>query len=94
MKLVLENNDIKTDDKIKLIDELRKNNPTSSDRWTYRTAIWILGAAVIITLIFIYCLALNKVDIPDSLIAIGSTVAGGIAGTLTSSNRTSSNNNS
>ncbi|GAB3831982.1 hypothetical protein [Hymenobacter jeollabukensis] len=39
MKMVLANDKLPTKEKMDLIDELRKNNPTSSDRWTYRYAI-------------------------------------------------------
>ena len=58
-------------EKIKLIDELRKNNPTTSDRW----ASWMLGIAVLITIICIWCLAAKEHDIPVGLISLGSSVA-------------------
>jgi len=62
-------------EKIKLIDELRKNNPTTSDRWGYRWAIWMLGIAVLITIICIWCLAAKEHDISVGLISLGSSVA-------------------
>jgi hypothetical protein len=69
--------------KQKLIDELRKTGPVS-DRWTFRWAIWILGAAVILTIVALWVLtAAGHTDIPDGLVAIGSSAAGGLAGLLT-----------
>jgi hypothetical protein len=91
MRSVILDEKLNADQKVKLIDELRKNNPSTSDRWTYRWAIWILGSAVLLTITFIYFLASVNGDIPESLIAIGSTVAGGIVGILSPGQ--SNNNN-
>lgn len=88
MKCVL-NSSLTPEQKVELLDELRKNNPVSSDRWAYRWAIWILGAAVVITIVCLTILAAMKVEIPDGLIAIGSAVAGGIAGLLSPGQRSS-----
>lgn len=82
METVLSQPNLETTEKIKLINELRKNNPKTSDRWAYRWAIWMLGVAVLITIGCITLLSLNRYQIPDGLIAIGSSVAGGLAGLL------------
>lgn len=92
MKSVLLDSTLNPDQKVKLIDELRKNNPTTSDRWAYRWAIWILGLAVVITIICLTILAYKGSPIPDGLVAIGSAVAGGIAGLLSTPQRTTSDN--
>lgn len=88
IKLVLLDQNMKPEEKKILIDELRKNNSATSDRWTFRWAIYFLGSTVILSLIFVYCLAYHGCDIPEGLIAIGSTVAGGIAGLLSPIHRT------
>jgi hypothetical protein len=94
MQAVLSDTNIKTTkEKIDLIDELRKNNPSTTDRWSYRYAIWFLGASVLITIISMCVLAALEKDVPDGLIAIGSAVAGGIAGLLSPAPRTGPNNN-
>jgi len=91
MNVVLHSNN-STADKIKLIDELRKNNPGTSDRWTYRWAVWLLCAILFVIILSIFLIAKEDIKIPDSLIAIGSTIAGGIVGVLSPSRNTSSNN--
>jgi hypothetical protein len=50
MAVVLNDPELKWEQKKVLIDELRKSSPTTSDRWTYRYAIWFLGSAVVITI--------------------------------------------
>ena len=66
-----------------LIKEIRKNNPGSSDRWTYRYAILILGGAVLLTIVSLCTLASTPSQtIPDGLVAIGSAAVGGLAGLL------------
>lgn len=69
-------------DKIKLIDELRKNNAPSADRWAYRTAIWILGVIILGSIGLIGTLSIMQRDISEGLISIGSTAVGGLAGLL------------
>jgi uncharacterized integral membrane protein len=91
MRLVLLDSNLDVEQKTKLIDELRKNNPTTSDRWTFRWAIWILGAAVLLSIVFIFILGRSdNPKIPESLIALGSTVAGGLVGVLAPTQRTAS----
>lgn len=53
MEKVLADAKLTSEEKVKLIDELRKNNPAASDRWAPRVAIWTLGIAVIATIICI-----------------------------------------
>lgn len=92
MEKVLSNTNLSADEKIKLIDELRKNNPVASDRWAPRVAIWILGLAVLTTIICITYLSQGKSDVPQGLIAIGSATAGGLAGLLSQVQRTTGDN--
>ena len=64
--------------------EIRKNNPGTSDRWTYRYAILTLGGAVLLTIVALWVLATNKdLSIPQGLVSIGSAAVGGLAGLLT-----------
>lgn len=82
LKAVVTDPSLTPDQKKSLIDELRKSSPTS-DRWTFRWAIWILGLVVLLTIISLWSLSAGKYDIPDGLVAIGSAAAGGLAGLLT-----------
>lgn len=86
MKQVLEDTNLKPEEKRKLLDELRKNNPTDSDRWTYRSAIWLLGAIVCGSILAIYYLSIHQSSNinTEGLIAIGSAAVGGLAGLLNS----------
>ncbi|GAB3642967.1 hypothetical protein GCM10027423_36030 [Spirosoma arcticum] len=84
---------LSADEKQKLLDELRKNSPTS-DRWTFRWAIWILGLIVILVIIAIWWLTYQgqgKITIPDGLIALGSGAAGALSGLLTPGREKGSN---
>jgi len=82
LKAVVIDPNLSPEQKKSLIDELRKSSPTS-DRWTFRWAIWILGLVVILTVIALWSLSAGEYEIPDGLIAIGSGAAGGLAGLLT-----------
>jgi hypothetical protein len=87
---VLKNESFSPDQKIALIDEIRKNSPAGADRWTYRYAIWILGGAVLLALGCTTGMAVYKVSpIPDGVLAIGSAAIGGLAGLLASPSRLS-----
>ncbi|MFA7239117.1 MAG: hypothetical protein WC091_03330 [Sulfuricellaceae bacterium] len=81
VELVLKDTKLEWEQKKLLIGELRKGNVT--DRWTFRWAIWILGASVLLTIGALWALSNGKYDIPDGLVAIGSAAAGGLAGLLT-----------
>lgn len=84
IRIVLEDPQLKPEEKRSLIDELRKNNPGTSDRWTYRYAILTLGGAVLLTILALWYLgAHHGASIPDGLISIGSAAVGGLAGLLT-----------
>lgn len=87
MEKVLDDSSLSKDEKIALIDELRKNNPAASDRWSPRVAIWILGIAIITTII---CLTIQEKETNEGLIAIGSAAVGGLAGLISQVSRTSS----
>ncbi|ESU28717.1 hypothetical protein FLJC2902T_13080 [Flavobacterium limnosediminis JC2902] len=92
MEKVLSNTTLSAEEKINLIDELRKNNPAASDRWAPRVAIWILGLAVLTTIICITYLSHENSEISEGLIAIGSAAAGGLAGLLSQVQRTTGDN--
>jgi len=86
IRIVLEDTKLQPNEKKMLIDELRKNNPGTSDRWTYRYAILTLGGAVILTILFLFYLGLcSQGKIPDGLVGIGSAAVGGLAGLLSPS---------
>lgn len=89
MEKVLSDTKLTSDEKIKLIDELRKNNPASSDRWGPRVAIWILGASILTTII---CITILGKETNDGLIAIGSAAVGGLAGLISQTPRTTTDN--
>lgn len=89
MEKVIIDKNLTSEEKVKLIDELRKNNPASSDRWSPRVAIWILGIAVITTII---CITILGEESNDGLIAIGSAAVGGLAGLISQTSRTNSDN--
>ena len=91
MKLVLIDEKLTAKEKKTLIDELRKNNAYSSDRWTYRYAILILGGAIIMTIGALWALSCAGKTPPEGLIALGSAAAGGLAGLLTPSRATENN---
>ena len=83
IRIVLEDTKLQPNEKRILIDELRKNNPGTSDRWTYRYAILTLGGAVILTILGLcYLGAYAEGQIPDGLVGIGSAAVGGLAGLL------------
>nr|WP_315257779.1 hypothetical protein [uncultured Flavobacterium sp.] len=78
MEKVLSDTNLSCKEKLKLIDELRKNNPVANDRWAPRIAIYILGAIVIATILSITFTGKPS----EGLIAIGSAAVGGIAGLI------------
>ena len=82
LKAVVTDPSLTPEQKKSLIDELRKSSPTS-DTWTFRWAIWILGLVVLLTIISLWSLSAGQSQIPDGLVAIGSAAAGGLAGLLT-----------
>lgn len=82
LKVVLTDPNLDSAPEKLLITELCVNSPTS-DRWTFRSAMWILGAVVIITVIALSVLTYYKFTAPEGLVAIGSGAAGGLAGLLT-----------
>lgn len=89
MDKVLSDTNLTTDEKIKIIDELRKNNPASADRWSPRVAIWILGASILTTIV---CITILGEGTNEGLLAIGSAAVGGLAGLISQTPRTPSDN--
>ena len=80
MQCVLLDQRLETADKKELLDELRKNSGGADDRWTYRWAIWILGAAVLAAILFVALLTYKNYEVPEMLVTIASTLAGGLLG--------------
>lgn len=56
--------------------------PLDWDKWIYRSVVWALGAALVITIIGAIILALNGKALPEGIIAVGSASAGALAGLL------------
>ena len=83
MDRVLTDDTLDHEQKCALIDELRKNNPGASDRWTYRLAIYFLGGMAALTVIGLGVIACIGAQVPQGLVAIGSAAVGGLAGLLT-----------
>lgn len=77
---VLHDARLSAEEKRVLIDEIRKNNPGTADRWTYRWAIYILGGVAAMTVIGLILIASWNLTAPDGLVAIGSASIGGLAG--------------
>ncbi|EPR71784.1 hypothetical protein [Cyclobacterium qasimii] len=89
MEKVLSDTTLNIEEKIKLIDELRKNNPVASDRWAPRVAIWILGLTVLTTVI---CITYLGSETSEGLIAIGSAAVGGLGGLISQLPRPNNDN--
>jgi len=53
------------------------------DRWLLRLVVIILGVVPILALASVFWLRLNEHEIPDAIIAFGSSAPGAIAGLLT-----------
>ena len=84
LKAVVTIPNISAQDKLALLSQLKGSSPTS-DRLTYRTAIWILGAIALLTIGAIWHLsavATGANKVPEGLIAIASGAVGGLAGLL------------
>lgn len=84
LKAVVTIPNISAQDKLALLSQLKASSPTS-DRLTYRTAIWILGAIALLTIGAIWHLsavATGANKVPEGLIAIASGAVGGLAGLL------------
>jgi hypothetical protein len=83
LMIVLTTPNLHVDEKIKLLNELRKLKPPTSDRWIYRWVIWFLGATIIITVSVSLLMAFKgKAGIPDGLLAIASAAVGALASFL------------
>jgi hypothetical protein len=87
LKSVVSDTKLSGEDKKLLLLKLKTVSPTS-DRLTYRTAIWILGFIAVVTILAIWDLAYlggSNAKVPDGLIAIASGAVGGLAGLLSPS---------
>ncbi|MBB2494494.1 hypothetical protein [Aquipseudomonas ullengensis] len=78
---VLKDPGLSPEQKVMLIDEVRKSTP-ASDRWTSRYAIYSLVAIALLAMVGIIWLGLCDKLVPDGLVAIGSAAVGGLAGLL------------
>lgn len=66
----------------KLANEISKKLPFQDDRFIYRAVVITLGLVVIFATVIYAYLAVNKVVIPDALVALASAAIGAIAGLL------------
>lgn len=57
------------------------------DRHFYRVVAWSLSAVVILSMLGSLCLAYLDKNIPEAIIALGSTALGALAGVLVGSKR-------
>ena len=62
------------------IENLR--TPRQTDVWIYRAVVIILGILAILAAAGALVMALQTKDIPESLVALGSTAVGALAGLL------------
>lgn len=94
MAKVIQDDNFNTDQKIKLLDEIRKARPALEDRWIYRWIVYFLGSTVILTVLggFIMVMLEASTSIPDGLIALGSAALGALATLL--SNRSKADDES
>ncbi|MGE9763380.1 hypothetical protein [Pseudomonas sp. PDM20] len=81
IKVVLLDSSLSAEEKRVLIDEVRKSTP-ASDRWTYRYAIYGLLLIVLVAVVGSLVLSAKAVEVPESVVAIGATAVGGLAGLL------------
>ncbi|MBC9249587.1 hypothetical protein A9179_04785 [Pseudomonas alcaligenes] len=81
IEFVLRDSSLSPEQKVMLIDEVRKSTP-ASDRWTSRYAIYSLVAIALLSMVGIIWLGLADKWVPDGLVAIGSAAVGGLAGLL------------
>ena len=83
LKAVVVDQTLSGEQKKILLEQLKGSSPTS-DRLTYRLAIWILGFIALVTIVAIWHLTSqpNALKVPDGLIAIASGAVGGLAGLL------------
>lgn len=85
--MVLQDDSTSPQDKIALIDEIRKTNPGSSDRWAYRWSVWLMGGSVFACVIGMIALAFSKMDIPSGLLVTTSGIVGALAGLISPGQR-------
>jgi hypothetical protein len=84
LKVIASNTNQSAEEKLKLIKELKGVSPTS-DRLTYRSAIFLLGLIALATIVIVAVLVFNGKGTLDGLIAIASAAVGGLAGLLSPS---------
>lgn len=83
MAQVLENDALNLEQKLKLLDEIRKSRPALEDRSIYRWVVYFLGAALIFSMVaVIICVLMKETNIPDGLVALGSGALGALSGFL------------
>ena len=92
MQLVIESDNLLPNDKIRIINEIRKARPPLQDRWLFRTVVWFLGLAALTTVVMGFILwdtTKGSPPLPNGLIALGSAALGALAGLLAPSSRSS-----
>jgi hypothetical protein len=63
-------------------------NPLKSDKWIYRSIVWVLGIVIILCIIFTFFIVLKnaggntEIKIPDIFLAVASAGIGALAGLL------------
>lgn len=71
------------EEKIAIINEIRKARPPLADRWLYRSVVWSLGFTVVATILCTAALKYAEFDLPQGVIAIGSASVGALAALIT-----------
>lgn len=69
----------------KIADDIIADLPTPAliaDKWIYRGVIIVVGLVAIITVLGVVFLGIYKIDIPETLTALGSAAIGALAGLL------------
>jgi hypothetical protein len=92
MKFVLADPTTTPEQKKLLIDELRKNNSSAADRWTHRGSLWILGGAIVVTILSVAILAGLGAKIPEGLLSLGTGVVGALAGLMAPGQKATTDN--
>ena len=93
---ILEDGSLNFDEKIKMLNEVRKIIPPDQNRWNFRYAILPLVFVALTTPVYAFfslCCENPKVDIPAELLSLSSTALGAIAAFLTSYKGKSDTNN-
>lgn len=65
-----------------MVVQQQQNEVPPKDKWLYRMVILVLGLVAVLALGGVVWLRLHELEVPDALVAFGSSALGAIAGVL------------